>query len=201
MIQRYLFSRYRYLLKVPFKANLRMRYPMRDEWRKRRKRPWFDFFVEFKRIEKMMDEMMRRSFRRSFKPSKERSRFFGPRVYGFTLSIGSDGKPRIREFGNVQRSRFGPRVRREREPLVDVLEENGEIVVVAELPGVEKENINLHASRWELIISVNTPKRKYYKRLFLPKEVDPRSTRVSYKNGVFQVRLKKVSTGLLIRER
>ena len=174
---------------------------MRDEWRKRRKRPRFDVFVEFKRIEKMMDEMMRHSFRRTFKPSKERNRFFGPHVYGFTLSIGPNGKPKIREFGNVQRSRFGPRVRREREPLVDVLEENGQIVVVAELPGVEKDNINLHASRWELIISVNTPERKYHKRLFLPKEVDPRSARVSYKNGVLQVRLKKVSTGLLIRER
>lgn len=175
---------------------------MSDEWRKRRKRPGFDVFVEFKRIEKIMDEMMRRSFRRSFKPSKEGDRFFGcPRVYGFTLSIGPDGKPRIREFGNVQMSRFGPKVKREREPLVDVLEENGEIVVVAELPGVEKENINLHTSRWELIISVNTPKSRYYKKLFLPKDVDPRSARVSYKNGVLQVRLKKVSTSLLVGER
>jgi len=174
---------------------------MSDEWRKRRKRPWFDVFVEFKRIEKMMDEMMRRSFRRPFKPSKEKNRFFGrPHVYGFILSTGPDGKPRIREFGNLQRSRFGPRVRREREPLVDILEENEEIVVVAELPGVEKENINLHTSRWELIISVNTTKRKYHKKLFLPKEVDPRSARASYKNGVLQVRLKKVSTGLVIGE-
>ena len=174
---------------------------MSDEWRKRRKRPWFDVFVEFKRIERMMDEMMRRSFRRPFKPSKEKNRFFGrPHVYGFILSTGPDGKPRIREFGNLQRSRFGPRVRREREPLVDILEENEEIVVVAELPGVEKENINLHTSRWELIISVNTTKRKYHKKLFLPKEVDPRSARASYKNGVLPVRLKKVSTGLVIGE-
>lgn len=167
---------------------------MSDEWRKRRKKPWFDVFVEFKRVEKIMDEMLRRSFRRTFKPSKERDRFFGrPHVYGFTLSTGPDGKPRIRKFGNVQRSRFGPRVRMKREPLVDVLEENGEIIVVAELPGVEKENINLHTSRWELIIFVNTPKRKYYKKLVLPKEVDPRSARTSYKNGVLQVRLKKTS--------
>jgi HSP20 family protein len=31
----------------------------------------------------------------------------GPVVYGYSMTVGPDGKPRVREFGNVKRSRFG----------------------------------------------------------------------------------------------
>ena len=111
----------------------------------------------------------------------------------------ADGRPRIREFGDVQRSRYGTRIREQREPLVDVLDEEEEVIVVAELPGVEKEDINLHASEDELIISVDTPQRKYHKELPLPEEVDPKPVRASYKNGVLEVRLKKKGKGEKIR--
>jgi len=65
-------------------------------------------------------------------------------------------------------------------------------VVVAELPGVEKEDIELNATEKELIISVDTERRKYYKCLELPAEVDPKSAKASYRNGILEVRLKKV---------
>jgi len=107
------------------------------------------------------------------------------------MSIGPDGRPVIREFGNVQPGRL-PMIREEREPLVDVMEEKDEVVVVAELPGVEKEDINLNATEDTLTISVDTPQRKYYKELRLPTEVNPKSAKAQYKNGVLEVRLKKV---------
>jgi HSP20 family protein len=31
----------------------------------------------------------------------------GPMVYGYSMTVGPDGKPRIREFGNVKPSRLG----------------------------------------------------------------------------------------------
>lgn len=161
---------------------------MSERWWRRKRRPWFDIFDEFDRLEKMMDEMMRKTFE---VPSKER-RTYRPYVYGFSMSVGPNGKPVIREFGNVQRSRVGPQVREEREPLVDVMEEEKDVVIVAELPGVEKENINLHATESHLTISVDTPKRKYHKELRLPTKVDSKSARASYKNGVLEVRLKKL---------
>ena len=157
-------------------------------WRKRKKRPWFGAFDEFDRLEKMMDEMMRRAFET---PSK-RTKFRRPYVYGFSMSVGPDGKPVIREFGNVQASRRGPRIREEREPLVDVMEEDKDVVIVAELPGVEKHNIKLHAAEDHLTISVDTPERKYHKDLTLPARVDPQSARATYKNGVLEVRLKRL---------
>ena len=157
-------------------------------WRKRKKRPWFGAFDEFDRLEKMMDEMMRRAFEM---PSK-RTKFRSPYVYGFSMSVGPDGKPVIREFGNVQASRRGPRIREEREPLVDVMEEDKDVVIVAELPGVEKNDIKLHAAEDHLTIYVDTPERKYHKELTLPARVDPQPARASYKNGVLEVRLKKL---------
>ena len=163
-------------------------------WRRRR-RPWWsdffeDIFEEFERI----DEIFRRFWEElpSWREVEENVKVYGPYVYGFSISIGPDGKPVVREFGNVRPTRFGPRFVEEREPLVDVAEEDDEVVVVAELPGVEKEDIELNATEKELIISVDTERRKYYKRLELPAEVDPKSARASYRNGILEVRLKKV---------
>lgn len=132
-------------------------------------------------------------------PSKERSS--RPYVYGFSMSVGPEGKPMIREFGNVQRGRVGPRIREEREPLVDVMEEEKDLVIVAELPGVEKEDINLHVTENHLTVSVETPERKYHEELRLPMKVDSKSARASHKNGVLEVRLKKLLKKTLDGER
>lgn len=165
---------------------------MSEDWwnRRRRKRPypWFDVFEEFDRIEEMMEKMMRRAFEAHPKGLRAPR----PYVYGFSMSIGPDGKPVIREFGNVQANRLGPRIREEREPLVDVMDEEREVVIVAELPGVAKDGINLRTTEEHLTISVDTSKRKYYKELALPARVDPKSARASYKNGVLEVRLRKL---------
>jgi len=162
-------------------------------WRRRKKRPWFnDFFDELDRLEGMTDEIMRKAF----ETASERSKVRRPYVYGFSMSVGPDGKPVIREFGNVQPGRRGPKIREEREPLVDVIEEDKAVVIVAELPGVEKDDISLHTTEDHLTVSVNTPNRKYHKELTLPARVDPKSAHASYKNGVLEVRLKKVETAV-----
>ena len=135
-----------------------------------------------------MDEMMHKAFATSSK----RKGLYGPYVYGFSMSLGPDGKPVIREFGNVRKSRFGPEIRDEREPLVDIMEEDEDVVVVAELPGIEKEAIKLHTTPDELVIAVDTPKRRFHKELRLPAVVDPNSAQASYKNGVLEARLKKI---------
>ena len=89
-------------------------------------------------------------------------------------------------------------IRKQSEPLVDVLDEE-EVVVVAELSGVEKEDISLYASKDGLTISVDTPQRKYQKELPLPEEVDPKPVKASYKNGVLAIRFKKKSKREKIR--
>jgi len=128
-------------------------------------------------------------------------REWGPFVYGYSMTIGPDGKPRIREFGNVKPSlkpeAFGitrPRldVKEEREPLVDVISTDGEVKVIAELPGVEKEDIKLHGTENTLTLSVDTPQRKYFKDVELPAKVKIKEAKTTYKNGVLEVTLPKI---------
>jgi len=163
-------------------------------WRRRRKkRPWSsDFFEEFDGLEKMTDEIMKKAFGNASKKPKIRR----PCVYGSSVSFGPDEKPVIREFGNLQPSQRGPKIRKEREPLIDVIEEDKAIVIVAELPGVEKDDINLRVIDDYLAISVVTPYRKYHKGLTLPAKVDPRSAVATYKNGVLEVKLKRMETAV-----
>jgi len=79
-------------------------------------------------------------------------------VYGYSATIGPDGKPIIREFGNIKSSRSsicdsrrgftpaaGPQITAEREPLADVITSDKEVKVVVELPGITNENIKVNS--------------------------------------------------------
>ncbi len=177
-----------------------------ETWfRRKMKRPysrgWFfeDIDDMLRDIEEMMNKELKEFTSRVPKdyvrerelPSGKKIRELGPFVYGYSMTIGPDGKPVIREFGNVQPSKRGPMIKEEREPLVDVVNTDGEIKVVAELPGVEKENIKLHVLDDLLTVSVDRPERKYYKEVKLPTEVEPKNAKSSYKNGVLEVTLQK----------
>lgn len=102
-------------------------------------------------------------------PSGGKVKEWGPFVYGYSVTMGPEGKPRIREFGNIKPgTRMGRpqvRIQEKREPLVDVMENDGKVNIIAELPGVEKKDIELNATKENLTISVNTPQRKYYKQV------------------------------------
>lgn len=165
-----------------------------ERWSRRRRDWWFDVYEEFERMNRMIEDIIRRSFR--FEPERmfEKVEPGESKVYtyGFSIRIGPDGKPIVREFGNVFPGRYGPEVKPEMEPLVDVIEKDDEIVVVAELPGVEKEQIQINATEKSLTINVDTLGRRYHKELELPSTIDPKSSKATYKNGVLEVRLKKV---------
>src|SRR2546430_2258435 len=93
------------------------------------------------RMDRLMDDMMRKAVEM---PKAQEGA--SPFVYGFSMSVGPDGKPVIREFGNVEPGARGPLVKEEREPLVDVMDNGKEVVVVTELPGVEKDEIKLEST-------------------------------------------------------
>ncbi len=114
-----------------------------------------------------------------------------PIFYGFRITTGPDGKPQFEEFGNMKPGLRGPEISERIEPLVDIVEEKDEIVVVADMPGVEKDEIRLSAIEDTLTIDVDAERRKYHKEVRLPAKVNPDSAKASYKNGVLEVRLKK----------
>jgi HSP20 family protein len=63
--------------------------------------------------------------------------------------------------------------------------------VLAELPGVEKRDIRLKATDHSLTINVDNPTRKYYKELEFPEEVDEKTAKSTYTNGVLEIVFKK----------
>jgi HSP20 family protein len=176
------------------------------EWFRKRRYPFSRgfFFEDIDKMMREMEKMMEEEFktftsripkdyvRERKLPDGSTVREWGPFVYGYSVKIGPDGKPEIREFGNVKPSRLGPQVKEEREPLVDIIETDGEIHVVAELPGVEKKDIKLHGTEDTLSISVDTPQRKYFKEVNLPAKVKVKEAKTEYKNGVLEVKLPKV---------
>jgi HSP20 family protein len=187
------------------------------EWFKKKKKrnPFFGnwFFGDIEDMMKEMEEMMERDFeqfRTRIPEELKRERKlpdgstvpeWGPFVYGYSMTIGPDGKPKIREFGNVKPSSEAETcgvnqpcldVKEEREPLVDIVDADSEIKVIVELPGVEKEEIKLSGTDDKLTISVDTPQRKYFKEIDIPAKIDPKKAKTSYKNGVLEVTLPKI---------
>ena len=144
-------------------------------------------------------------------PKGDMVREIGPIVYGYSVNIGPDGKPKIREFGNIRPSgrnkMFGgtsnsidadddeePQITAEREPIVDVLTTDKEVKVIVEVPGINKENIKVNAYDTSVEISaIDAAESKRYHRLVdLPSETDTSSTaKATYKNGILEITFNK----------
>ena len=123
-------------------------------------------------------------------------REIGPLVYGSTTTIGADGKPIVREFGNVKpRMREGsrPNILTERQPLSEVSTTDKEVSVAVELPGVSKEQIKIDANDSQVDIKTEDPKRRYHEVIDLPAEVDIESVKSSFTNGLLEITFNKKS--------
>ena len=168
-----------------------------DRRRRRRRNPVdpFGFDDEFIRdllnddrvmddIRRMAEEMMKMFT--TAQPGK-------PFVHGFKIQLGPDGKPKIEDFGNkpIKSPNGEPIISEEREPITDIIEGDNDVAVTVEIPGVEKEDIDLNVTKEALEIRVDTSQRKYHKRLDLPCDVLPKTTKATYKNGILDVVIKR----------
>jgi HSP20 family protein len=162
---------------------------MSDPWWRRRKKksPWFsDIYDELEKLEDMIDETMQKSFGNSEDMPGRRDHF-----RGFTIKIGPDGTPRIREF-NDRHSSQDETEDDDQEPLVDFIEEGKTLIILAALPGVNKDEIELRVTESCLTVSVDADSMEWYDEFMLPAKVKPKSANASYKNGVLEVRLEKL---------
>jgi HSP20 family protein len=187
-----------------------------DEWFGKRRRigSWFPDIDEMMReMEKVMQEAFKNVEQQIPKNLiRERKlddgsvvREMGPIVYGYSVKIGPDGKPEVRKFGNINSFPNvlggGLAVKEEREPLVDVIKGKDELRVVAEVPGVDKQDLRLTADESSLTIESITGQPRYHKRVDLPEIVDPKTAKSTYKNGILEVMFKlkgKASSGVSI---
>jgi HSP20 family protein len=114
-------------------------------------------------------------------------------VYGFSVRVGGGGKPQIEKFGNVKDKDDGegPLVEEAREPMVDMFDEGDHLLLVAELPGVEEDDIRFEVKEDVLSLTATCGDRKYRKEVLLSAAVRAQAASSSYHNGVFEIKLPK----------
>ena len=116
-------------------------------------------------------------------------------VYGFSVKVGLGGEPTVETFGNIKKGEDGAVVEEMREPLVDVFDEKEAIRVIAELPGVDADDIKVELEGDILTIIADGKDRKYTKEILLPAKGKRESVRTSYRNGILEVTVAKAGKG------
>jgi len=136
-----------------------------DRDRRRRRRNPFDIFGfddDFIR-DLLDDDRVMDDFRRM---AEEMMKMFSgaqpgkPIVHGFKIRFDSDGRPKIEDFGNkhIKSPNGEPLISEEREPLTDIIEGDDDVAVTVEIPGVEKNDVDLNVTGDTLEIKVATYK-------------------------------------------
>ena len=98
-------------------------------------------------------------------------------------------------------------IQRRRQPFIDIVETDKEVIATAEMPGLNKEDIDINLTDDSLEISTNTKyeeekKEKdyiyrerrsgsYYRSISLPSAIDVDSAKASYNNGVLEIKMSK----------
>jgi len=115
-------------------------------------------------------------------------------IYGFTVKVGlGEEGPRIEPFGNIRRDAKSGRteVQEVREPMVDVFEEKDHLLVLAELPGISKDDVRIDLEDDVLTISAEKKDKKYRKEVLLPRSVSKEKMQVACNNGVLEIKFLK----------
>lgn len=138
------------------------------------------------------EDMLGRIFRtvREISPS-EVTNF--PYYYGYQVTIGPDGRPHVREFGNVKPSAKGlVEQSGTRAPLVDTAldEKQNVLKITAEMPGVNKEDIKVNVSDQYVSIHAEKGEKKYHADIPVDVELDDASTKATYANGILELKTK-----------
>lgn len=193
-----------------------------DEWFRRWWSPWWgagsrrgtaggDIFREFEEMRQDMTKMFEETVRDIDKVPKDlireydtptggRVREVGPLVYGYSVTVGPDGKPKVKEFGNVKSLGGGgggmtpPALTAEREPMADVTTSDKDVKVTVEMPGVSKQDIKINAQDYSVEVSTIESASKKYRRLIeLPQDADLETAKSTYTNGILEITFKKKS--------
>jgi HSP20 family protein len=201
--------------------------------RGKRTEDWFgdDTFAGFDQMRRQMERMFEEQLedmqakapkeliREYQTPEGGKVREIGPIVYGYSATIGPDGKPRVREFGNVRPGiKLGistgtglrgaeelkgaagrgvgaaTQITAEREPLSDVITTDKEVKVVVELPGANKENIKVNAYEGSVEVKADAQDRKYRRVVDIPSssaDIDLQSVKSIFKNGLLEIVFKR----------
>jgi HSP20 family protein len=116
----------------------------------------------------------------------------GPYYYGYTMTVGPDGKPVVKEYGNVKPGLLS--TSDTREPPVDTIVDEKEKIVklIAEMPGVEKTDVKILVENKIVDLSAERDNKKYHVKVPVQQKIDENSAKASYKNGVLEIIFKLI---------
>lgn len=142
---------------------------------------------EFSEAEDMLNRMFR-TVRETGSTASQTSPYF----YGYQITIGPEGKPHIREFGNIRPSTNGLTEKSTaRQPLVDTRfnDKENTMVITAEMPGITKEDVKVSMQEGLVTIHAEKGNKKYHTELPVERELDTDSTKASYINGILELKI------------
>jgi HSP20 family protein len=156
--------------------------------------PWNNtnrIFEELDREFSEAEQMLGRMFRTVRDPKVTFDTL--PYYYGYQITVGPDGRPRIREFGNAKPGMSGLMQQSTvREPLVDTSydEKENSMTITAEMPGITKQDIKLEAADGLVTIHAEKDDKKYHTEIPVADELDADSAKASYTNGILELKIK-----------
>ena len=136
------------------------------------------------------------------KELRQSGEFGGPEgkvrgMYGFNVKvgIGSEGEKgiKIEPFGNVHKDKETGTISVDevREPMVDIFDEDEHVLVVAEMPGVNEEDITLDLKDDILTVAAETGKMKYRKEVLLPQSFAEGAMNATCRSGMLEIKFTK----------
>jgi len=131
----------------------------------------------FDNFEKEIEDAVKNSIFSSERTGK-------PFIAGFSFNLGPEGKPSLQTFGTNPITGDGFRSPIN-EQVVD--EKSGVLRLLLEMPGVEKEDIQVDATEDRAVITAETSNKKYRAELGLRAPVRPDSGKAEYKNGMLEI--------------
>lgn len=138
------------------------------------------------------EDMLTRLFRTVRESGTEISESF-PYYYGYQITVGPDGKPHIREFGNARPASKGlVQQSTVREPLVDTNfdEKENTLIITAEMPGITKQDVKVGVEGGLVTIHAENGPKKYHSELPVDNELDVDTAKATYTNGILELRIK-----------
>ena len=125
----------------------------------------------------------------------------GPLYFGYTMTVGPDGKPVIQEYGNVKpdtlptvdscgcANHSQEPIAEKREPLIDTLVDDKEqtLKIVAEMPGVEKTDVKVVVDEDIIHIDAEHGEKSYHVNVPIQQTVDSDSQKATYTNGILEL--------------
>jgi len=144
-----------------------------------------------KELRDMLDELEHyfEGFQKEIEDAVKNNIFGGdqsswPFVAGFSFNMGPEGKPSVQVFGNnpIRSDGFRSPIN---EQVVD--QKSGTLRILLEMPGVEKQDINVEATEDSAAITAENGEKKYRAELQLKAPVRPESGKAEYRNGMLEI--------------